>query len=174
MLKEKLALCKKDTDTMQKLLEDVRNDYEELQKSFEKRESDEKTKALAEELMKDNNETKKERVEVERGKTSKMGNKASASDKKTESRSPEKKKADVTEKKSLTTSEVTCPCLVQSIRKIVTDAREDFKDTISVFKQSSAEHCVSFGKELTKLKEHYMLSLNPLFPVAKRCVIESG
>ena len=165
MLKEKLALSKKDTDTMQKLLEDVRKDYEELQKNFEKRESDEKTKALAEELMKDNNETKKERVEVERGKTSKMGNKASASDEKTESSSPEKKKADVTGKESLTTSEdvysseVTCPCLVQSIRKIVTDASEDFKDTISVFKQSSAEHCVSIGKELTKLKEHYMCAL---------------
>jgi len=168
MLKEKLAISKKDKDTMQKLLDDVRKDYEELQKSFEKRESDEKNKARAEELMKVNNETKKEgRVEVKPGKTSKRGKKASALDEKSELRAPEKKKADVTEaeKESLITSEdvysseVTCPCFVQSIRKIVTDVREDFKDTISVFKQSSAEHCANIGKELTKLKEEYMCAL---------------
>lgn len=164
ILKEKLAISKKDTDTMQKLLEDVRKDYEELQKSFEKRESDVKNKPLAEELMKENDETKKEKAEVKRGKTSKRGNKVSASDEKSESRSSEKKKADVTQA-SLTTSEdiyvgeVACPCFVQSIRKIVTDVREDFKDTISVFKQSSAEHCASIGKELTKLKDEYMCAL---------------
>lgn len=162
MLKEKLAISKKDKDTMQKLLEDVRKDYEELQKSFEKRESDEKNKARAEELMKENNETKKEgRVEVKPGKTSKRGKMVSSLDEKSELRAPEKKKADVTEaeKESLITSEVTCPCFVQSIRKIVTDVREDFKDTISVFKQSSAEHCANIGKELTKLKEEYMCAL---------------
>ena len=160
ILKEKLAISKKDTDTMQKLLEDVRKDYEELQKSFEKRESDEKNKALADELM-------KEKVQVKRGKKFKAGSKVSAAGEKSESGSSEKKNADVTEieKASLTTSEVfyasevACPCFVQSIRRIVTDVREDFKDTISVFKQSSAEHCASIGKELTKLKEEYRHAL---------------
>ena len=161
ILKEKLAISKKDTDTMQKLLEDVRKDYEELQKSFEKRESDEKNKALADELMKENEKTKKERVELKRGTKSKTGNKVSASDEKSESGSSEKKKADVTEigKEYLTTSEIACPCLVQSIRKIVTDVREDFKDTISVFQQSSAAHCASIGMELTKLKDEYRHAL---------------
>lgn len=167
ILKEKLAISKKDTDTMQKLLEDVRKDYEELQKNFEKRESNEKNKALANELMKENDETKKERVQVKRGKKLKTSSKVSASDEKSESGSSEKKKADVTgiEKESLTTSkvfyasEVACPCFVQSIRKIVTDVREDFKDTISVFQQSSAEHCASIGKELAKLKDEYRHAL---------------
>lgn len=169
ILKEKLAISKKDTDTMQKLLEDVRKDYEELQKSFEKRESDEKNKALADELMKEKDETEKERVEFKRGKKLKRGNKAQSTlDDKSESGSSEKKKADVTGivNESLTTSrdllyasEVACPCFVQSIRKIVTDIREDFKDTISVFKQSSAEHCATIGNELTKLKDEYRHSL---------------
>jgi len=167
ILKEKLAISKKDTDTMQKLLEDVRKDYEELQKSFEKRESDEKNKALAGELMKENEETKKERVQARRGKKFKAGSKGSAADEKSESGSSEKKNVDVTgtEKESLTTSEVfyanevTCPCFVQSIRKIVTDVRDDFKDTISLLKESSAEHCASIGKELTKLKDEYRHAL---------------
>ena len=167
ILKEKLAISKKDTDTMQKLLEDVRKDYEELQKSFEKRESDEKNKALADGLMKEKDETEKERVEFKRGKKLKRGNKASTSDEKSETGLSEKKKADVTgiENESLTTSElfyaseIACPCFVQSIRKIVTDVREDFKDTISVLKQSSAEHCVTIGNELTKLKDEYSHAL---------------
>ena len=167
ILKEKLAISKKDTDTMQKLLEDVRKDYEELQKSFEKRESDEKNKALADELMKEKDETERESVEVKCGKKLKRENKASTSDEKSESGSSEKKKATVTgiENKTLTTSElfyaseVACPCFVQSIRKIVMDVREDFKDTISVLKQSSAEHCETIGNELTKLKEEYRHAL---------------
>ncbi len=162
ILKEKLTISKKDTETMQKLLEDVRKDYEELQKSFEKRESDVKNKAKAEELTKGNDETKKEKSEVKRGKTSKKGNKVSASDEKNESRSFEKRKSGLekgTTSEVIDASEVACPCFVQSIRKIVTDVREDFKDTISVFKQSSAEHCASIGKELTKLKDEYMCAL---------------
>lgn len=162
ILKEKLAISKKDTETMQKLLEDVRKDYEELQKSFEKRESDVKNKTKAEELAKENDEKKKEKAELKRGKTSKRGNKVSASDEKNESRSSEKRKSGLdkgTTSEIIDASEVACPCFVQSIRKIVTDVREDFKDTISVFKQSSAEHCVSIGKELTKLKDEYVCAL---------------
>ena len=167
ILKEKLAISKKDTDTMQKLLEDVRKDYEELQKSFEKRESEEKNKALADELMKEKDETEKESVEFKREKKLKREKKVSTSDEKSESGSSEKKKADVTgiENETLTTSElfyasdVACPCFVQSVRKIVMDVREEFKDTISVLKQSSAEHCETIGNELTKLKDEYRHAL---------------
>ena len=162
ILKEKLAISKKDTETMQKLLEDVRKDYEELQKSFEKRESDVKSKAFAEELTKENDETKKEKADLKRGKSLRRGNKVLASDDRNESRSSEKRKPGL-EKGSasevIDAGEVACPCFVQSIRKIVTDVREEFKDTISVFKQSSAEHCASIGKELTKLKDEYLCAL---------------
>lgn len=157
ILKDKLAISKKDTETMQKLLEDVRNDYEELQKGFEKRESD--VKKLVEEVIKEKDETRKEKPELKRGKTSRKGNKTLESDEKYEPRSSEKKKAGLGSSEVIDIGEAACPCFVQSIRKIVTDVREDFKETISVFKQSSEEHHARIDKELTKLKDEYMCAL---------------
>lgn len=159
ILKEKLAISKKDTETMQKLLEDVRKDYEELQKGFEKRESETKIKE-SEALMKESDETRKQKPERKRGKTSKRDNKVSSSDEKTESRFSERRKINLTRESSNAfegndTGEIACPCLVQSVRNIITDVREDFNDTILVFKQSSEEHCANIGKELVKLKREY-------------------
>lgn len=165
ILKEKLAISKKDTDTMQKLLEDVRKDYEELQKSFEKRESDVKTKVPPEDLLEESDDSRKEKAERKRGKTSKRRDKVSPSDEKNVARSSEKRKSAL-DKGSLNSRDVTdlgemaCPCFVQSIRKIVTDVREDCKDSISVLKQISTEQCTSIGMELTKLKDEYTCALD--------------
>ena len=161
ILKNKLAISKKDTETMQKLLEDVRKDYEELQKSFEKRESEINSKAFVEELIKENEEMKKERAELKRKTSRKEGRVSSASE---ESRSSERRKT-AKDKSSLNGSgrgescEMNCSCFVQSIRKVITDVTEDFKDMISLIKQSSAEQRESVEKELATLKDEHRCAM---------------
>ena len=149
ILKEKLAVSKKDTQTMQKLLEDVRKDYEDLQKNFEKRESEARNKGFIEEMTKESNEIKKEKAEVKR-KASKKECKSSD-----ELRSLELDKP-ITVKAA---SDMTCPCFAQSFRKVVTDVTEDFKETISLIKQSSQEEKERIRKELAQLNDEYKCAL---------------
>ena len=156
MLKEKLAISKKDTETMRKLLEDVRKDYEDLQKSFEKRDE----------------EMKLERAELSR-KSSKMeGSFSSTSEERSRPRSSEVRpkssekrnrgldKAFVTSCENLTDSgDLACPCFTQNIRKIITDVTDDFKEVISAIKQSSAEERETMGNEFAMLKSEYTCAL---------------
>ena len=117
ILKEKLAVSKKDTETMQKVLEDVCKDYEDLQKNFEKRESKARNKGFIEEITKESNE----KAEVKR-KASKKECKSSD-----ELRSLELDKPRTVE----AASNMTCPCFAQSFRKVVTDVTEDFKENLA-------------------------------------------
>ena len=157
ILKEKLAISKKDTETMQKLLEDVRKDYEELQKNFEKRESEIKSKAFVEELLKENDEMKKEKAELLRKTSKKEGKISATSDEKAGSNSSEKRKTGL--EKRVDTSDFTCPCFAQNIRYIFTGVTDDFKNAISLIKQSSTEQRESIAKEVTMLKDEYMCAL---------------
>ena len=157
VLKEKLAISKKDTETMQKLLEDVRKDYEELQKNFEKRESEIKSKAFVEELLKENDEMKKEKAELLRKTSKKEGKVSATSDEKAGSNSSEKRRTGL--EKRVDTSDFTCPCFAQNIRKIFTGVTDDFKNAISLIKQSSTEQRESIAKEVTMLKDEYMWAL---------------
>lgn len=166
ILMEKLAISKKDTETMQKLLEDVRKDYEELQKNFEKRESEIKSKAFSvEEVMKENDEIKKEKAELNRKTSKKEGKVSATSDEKYSGSKPSEKKKQALEKGSVNSRErvdstdLTCPCFAQNIRRIITDVTEDFKDAISLIKQSSSEQRESIGMEFAKLKGEYICSL---------------
>lgn len=157
ILKDKLAINKKDTETLRKLLEDVRTDYEELQKSFDKRTSETKSEE-GEVPMKESNETRKRKAEKKR---SKKVYKVSSSDEITEWRFSDGKTTGFTKESSsalqvIDSGEIACPCLEKSIRKIVKDIREEFKDTILDFKRCFEEQCTSIGEELATLKHEYL------------------
>ena len=149
ILKEKLAVSKKDTKTMQKLLEDVRKDYEDLQKNFEKRENEARNKEFAEEMTKESSGILKEKAEVKR-KAPKKEWKSSD-----ELRSLELDKPKTVE----AANDMTCPCFAQSFRKIVTDVTEDFKETIWLITQSSQEEKERITKELAQFKDEYKCAL---------------
>ena len=165
MLKEKLAISKKDTETMQKVLEDVRKDYEELQKNFETKEREIKSKAFVEQLMKENDELKKEKAELNR-KTSKKEEKVSSTaaaekvvQKLSEKLTTEPEKDAVSSREKIDSSDLSCPCFAQNIRKVISDVKDDFKEAILVIKQSSSEQRESIGKEFAQLKDEFKCAL---------------
>ena len=184
-LKEKLAISKKDTETMQKLLEDVRNDYEDLQKSFEKRDReikkeraetnlklsktdgsissacDDIPKPKSSELRPKSSELRPKSSEL-RPKSSELRPKSSElRPKSSEKRRRGAEKSSVTSREKLVESSysVTCPCLTQNIRKIITDVTEDFKEVISAIKKSSAEEREIIVSEFVRFKDEYRCAL---------------
>ena len=165
MLKEKLAISKKDTETMQKVLEDVRKDYEELQKNFETKEREIKSKDFVEQLMKENDDLKKEKAELNR-KASKKDDKVSstAAAEKVEQKLSDKMKTEpekesVSSREKIDSSDLSCPCFAQNIRNVISDVKDDFKEAILVIKQSSSEQRDSIGKEFAQLKDEYKCTL---------------
>ena len=183
-LKEKLAISKKDTETMQKLLEDVRNDYEDLQKSFEKRDReikkekaetnlklskrdgsissacDDIPKPKSSELRPKSSELRPKSSEL-RPKSFELRPKSSElRPKSSEKRRRGTEKASVTSREKLVESSyLTCPCLTQNIRKIITDVTEDFKEVISAIKKSSAEEREIIVSEFVRFKDEYRCTL---------------
>ncbi|KAK2551722.1 hypothetical protein P5673_027322 [Acropora cervicornis] len=183
-LKEKLAISKKDTETMQKLLEDVRNDYEDLQKSFEKRDREIKKeraesnlklsktdggissschdipKPKTSELRRKSSELRPKSSEL-RPKSSELRPKSSEfRPKSSENRRRGAEKSSVTSREKLVeSSSLTCPCVTQNIRKIITDVTEDFKEVISAIKKSFAEEREIIGSEFARFKDEYRCAL---------------
>ena len=190
-LKEKLAISKKDTETMQKLLEDVRNDYEDLQKSFEKRDReikkeraesnlklsktdgsissacDDIPKPNTTELRPKSSELRPKSSEL-RPKTSELRPKSSElrprssefRPKSSEKRRRGADKSSVTSREKLVESSyLTCPCVTQNIRKIITDVTEDFKEVVSAIKKSFAEEREILGSEFARFKDEYRCAL---------------
>ena len=176
-LKEKLAISKKDTETMQKLLEDVRNDYEDLQKSFEKRDREiEKERAESNlKLSKTDGSISSACDDVPKPKTSELRPKSSElrpksselrprssefRPKSSEKRRRGAEKSSVTSREKLVESSyLTCPCVTQNIRKIITDVTEDFKEVISAIKKSFAEEREIIGSEFARFKDEYRCAL---------------
>lgn len=165
-LTEKLAISKKDTETMKKLLEDVRRDYEDLQKSFEKREAEVKSRAFVEPVTKDDDEMEDEKARLNRKTSKKESRVLRTSDEKARPKSSERRKVGErnsfftnSREKAVDSCDLTCPCFTQHLRKIVTDVTEDFKDAILVVKQSSLNQSESFGSEFATLKDEYRSSL---------------
>lgn len=178
MLKEKLTISKKDTETMQNLLEDVRNDYEDLQKSFEKRDREIKKKEKDElnlKLSKTDgsissvcNDTPQPKSSELRPKSSQLRSKSSElrpksfeiRPKSSEKRRRGPEKSSVTSREKLVeSSDLTCPCLTQNVRQIITDVTEDFKEVISAIKKSSAEERETIGSEFARFKDEYKCAL---------------
>ena len=183
-LKEKLAISKKDTETMQKLLEDVRNDYEDLQKSFEKRDReikkeraesnlklsktdgnissacDDVPKPKTSELRPKSSELRPKSSEL-RPKSSELRPRSSEfRPKSSEKRRRGAEKSSVTSREKLVESSyLTCPCVTQNIRKIITDVTEDFKEVISAIKKSFAEEREIIGSEFARFKDEYRNAL---------------
>ena len=183
-LKEKLAISKKDTETMQKLLEDVRNDYEDLQKSFEKRDreikkeraesnlklskTDGSISSACDDIPKPNTSELRPKSSELRPKSSELRPKSSElrprssefRPKSSEKRRRGAEKSSVTSREKLVESSyLTCPCVTQNIRKIITDVTEDFKEVISAIKKSFAEEREIIGSEFARFKDEYRCAL---------------